>query len=49
MGAIKKSGRVSIVVLLLAFIVAISTVLGAGGNILDLIKSRNAGVDMWKG
>ena len=35
-GAIKKSGRVSVVVLLLSFVVAIATVLGAGGNILDL-------------
>ena len=48
-GAIKKTGRVSVVVLLLAFVVALSTVLGAGGNIIDLIRSKNAGVDIWKG
>lgn len=35
-GIIKKSGRSSLVVLLLAVVLAIATVLGAGGNILDL-------------
>jgi len=46
-GAIKKSGRASIVVLMLAAVIAIATVLGAGGNILDLRQSANAGVDIW--
>lgn len=47
-GVIKKSGRSSLVVLLLAVVLAIATILGAGGNILDLRASASAGVDIWK-
>lgn len=47
-GAIKRSGRASIVVLLLAGIIGLGTILGAGGNIKDLRKASNAGVDIWK-
>ena len=47
-GVIKKSGRASLVVLLLAVVLAIATILGAGGNIVDLRASANAGVDIWK-
>ena len=34
-------------VLSLAFVLLIATVLGAGGNILDLRASVEAGVDIW--
>jgi uncharacterized membrane protein YfcA len=46
-GAIKRSGRVSLVVLMLSFVIAVATVLGAGGSIKDLIDAKNAGVDIW--
>lgn len=45
--AIKRSGRASVVVLMLSFVIGLATIFGVSGSVNNLRKSAAAGVDIW--